>query len=67
MREEKLSAWLIVALIVLVAVSIYNVNTVMKGFNESYFKGLIVVTLISTILSSVLVTVLGKPRRSKSV
>lgn len=68
MREEKSSAWLIAILIVLVAVSIYNVNTVMKGFNESYFRGLLVVTLVSAVLSTVLVSIMGgKPKKAKSV
>lgn len=65
MKGEKSSSWLLAALIVLVAVSIYNVNTVMQGFNESYFKGLLVVTLVSIVLSSVLVGLLGKPKKAK--
>jgi len=59
MKGDRLNSWLLAFIIVLVSVSIYNINTVMNGFNESYFKGLLIVTLVSMVLSTAFVSIVG--------
>ncbi|MFY0672188.1 MAG: hypothetical protein JXQ87_02210 [Bacteroidia bacterium] len=63
MKQDKFNDWLIGALIVLVSVSIYNVNTVLKGIGDQYFTGLLITIVLSIAVSSFFIGKVGKTKK----
>ncbi|MBI3141476.1 MAG: hypothetical protein HYZ16_01470 [Bacteroidetes bacterium] len=63
-KSDRMNNFLLGTLIVLVSISVYNINAVTKGVTHDYMKGLILVFVISLALASLFITILGKARKS---
>lgn len=63
MKGDRTNNFLLAVLIVLASLSIYNINAVTNGISPQYFKGLIIVGITSMVLSVLLITVVGRPKK----